>query len=143
MKAVYRSAVDTWLLLALGAGGLLALVAAVSVFAAGDAAARGIAVLTLFLGVGLPLWILTTTSYTLDGDTLLVRSGPVTRRVPIADITAVVPTRNPLSSPALSLDRLRIEVRGARPVMISPADRTGFLADLDARRAAVSAHGIR
>src|SRR5262245_35168301 len=113
----------------------MAVVAAVSVLVAGDATARAIAVLTLLLGVGLPLWILTTTSYTLEGETLLVRSGPFTRRVPIADITAIVPTRNPLSSPALPLDRLRIEVRGARPVMISPADRAGFLADLDDRRA--------
>jgi hypothetical protein len=143
MKTVYRSAVDTWLLVVLGAGGLVALVAAGSVFVAGDATGRAIAVLSLLLGVGLPLWILTTTSYTLDGETLLVRSGPVTRRVPIADITAIVPTRNPLSSPALSLDRLRIEVRGARPILISPADRAGFLADLEARRSVGSAHRLQ
>lgn len=136
--AVYRSAVDAWLVVVLAAGGLIALMAGVSVFVAGDAAARGIAALAVLMGVGLPLWILTTTSYTLDEGVLLVRSGPVRRRVPIADITGVTPTRNPLSSPALSLDRLRIEVRGARPVMISPADRSGFIADLEARRAAAS-----
>ena len=136
MKAVYRSAVDAWLAAVLAAGGLIALIAGISVFAAGDAAARGMAVLIVLMGVGLPLWILTTTAYTLDEGVLLVRSGPVTRRVPIADITGITPTRNPLSSPALSLDRLRIEVRGARPVLISPADRAGFLADLEARRTA-------
>src|SRR4029450_9429711 len=52
-------------------------------------------------------------------------------------LMGMVPIRNPLSSPALSLDRLRIEVRGARPVLISPADRAAFLADLEAGRGAV------
>jgi hypothetical protein len=139
MKAVYRSAVDTWLVVVLAVCGLIALAVGVTEFVAGDAAARGIAVLVVLMGVGLPLWILTTTSYTLDEGVMLVRSGPVTRRVRIADITGVTPTRNPLSSPALSLDRLRIDVRGARPILISPADRARFLADLEARRAAGSA----
>lgn len=139
MKAtIYRSAVDAWLVAVLAAGGLIAMTAGVSLFVAGDATARGLAVVIVLVGAGLPLWILTTTSYTLDEGVLLVRSGPVTRRVPIADITGVAPTRNPLSSPALSLDRLRIEVRGARPILISPSDRAGFLADLEARRAASS-----
>jgi hypothetical protein len=49
----------------------------------------------------------------------------------------VVPTRNPLSSPALSLDRLRIEYGQGRAIMISPADKGPFLRALEERRMAV------
>jgi hypothetical protein len=36
-------------------------------------------------------------------------------------------TRNPLSSPALSLDRLKITYGNGKRIMISPADKIGFL----------------
>jgi hypothetical protein len=38
-----------------------------------------------------------------------------------------------LSSPALSLDRLKIDYSDARSIMISPEDRERFLADLKSR----------
>ena len=94
----------------------------------------------LVLGVGLPLWVLTSTSYTLTSGHLVVRSGPFRRRIPIADIVEVTPTTNPLSAPALSLNRLRVTSRGAS-VTISPADRGRFVADLEARRARAAASG--
>lgn len=133
---VYRSAVDRWLVVVLGFGMLLAGTSVAIVLVVGDAAARAIAALVALAGVGLPIWILRSTSYTLTGPELLVRSGPFRRRVAIADIASITPTTNPLSSPALSLDRLRIEVRGARPILISPADKAGFLAELEGRRTA-------
>ena len=52
--------------------------------------------------------------------------------MPLAAIDAVEPARNPLSSPACSLDRLRIEY-GAKRIMISPLDKAGFLRALAAR----------
>ena len=45
---------------------------------------------------------------------LVVRSGPFHWTIPLRSVRSVVPTRNPLSSPAVSLDRLRIEHRDAR-----------------------------
>ena len=45
----------------------------------------------------------------------------------IDDITSVRRTRNPLSSPALSMDRLSIRYGKGRRIMISPADQAGFL----------------
>jgi hypothetical protein len=92
------------------------------------------AAVALLVGVGLPLWILGTTDYTIDGDELRIRSGPFRTRVRISGIAAITPTRNPLSSPALSLTRLRIDHDGSRSVMISPADCAGFLAAIEARR---------
>src|SRR5690606_1532665 len=88
----------------------------------------------LLVGVILPLWILRSTYYTLDARYLHVRSGPFKWRVPLRDIRAVRPTRSPLSSPALSLDRLRIEFGRAGSIMISPGDKDRFLTELECRR---------
>jgi hypothetical protein len=87
----------------------------------------------LLLTIGLIVWLLRTTDYTLSDSDLRIRSGPFGWRVSLADITSLTPTRNPLSSPALSLDRLRIQY-GHRSIMISPEDREGFLRELDRRR---------
>jgi hypothetical protein len=43
-------------------------------------------------------------------------------------------TRNPLSSPAMSLDRLRIEYGQGKAIMISPEPRAEFLRQLEHRR---------
>ena len=51
-------------------------------------------------------------------------------KININDITQIEPTHNPLSSPALSLDRLKIYYRKdgrVATVMISPKDKEGFL----------------
>jgi hypothetical protein len=91
--------------------------------------------LTALLGLGLPLWLLFSTGYTLEPTVLRVRSGPFSWKVPLADIRSVRPTRNPLSGPALSLDRLKIEHAGGW-LMISPADKEGFLRELESMGAA-------
>lgn len=98
--------------------------------------AREVLVLSpaLLIGAGLPLWILAATDYTLEAGELRARSGPFRWRVPLRDITAITPTRSLLSSPALSLDRLRIDYGRGRALMISPADRQGFLGALEQRR---------
>lgn len=75
-------------------------------------------------------WIWTGTDYTLTSGDLLVRSGPFRWRVPLAEIQAVNPTRNPLSSPALSLDRLEVVYRRGSVLMISPRDKNRFLRSL-------------
>jgi len=80
----------------------------------------------------LVMWVLYGTHYTLTGDLLLIRSGPMRYKVPLAEVTAVRSTRNPLSSPALSLDRLEITY-GRRRIMISPEDKGRFLKELEAR----------
>ena len=66
------------------------------------------------------------THYTVTGDTLRIACGPFRWKVPIDSIESVEATRSPLSSPALSLDRLRIHY-GKRRIMVSPSDKAGFL----------------
>jgi hypothetical protein len=48
------------------------------------------------------------TSYSLDPIAVTIKVGPFSKKIPIAEITDVFPTWNPLSVPAWSLDRLRI-----------------------------------
>ena len=141
VPTTYRSAVDRWLLVVLGAAMLVAGVSCGLAIFVGDAPALVIAGAAGALGIGLPAWVLTTTSYTLTSERLDVRSGPFRWRIPIAGIVDVAPTRNPLSAPALSLNRLRITTFGRPDLMISPADRHGFLDDLEARRAAAAGPG--
>lgn len=72
--------------------------------------------------------ILLRTHYTVEGGVLTIACGPITRTIKLDEITRVTETRSVLSSPALSLDRLRIQYRKNRSIMISPADKRGFLA---------------
>lgn len=131
---VYRSAVDSWLLVVLGGAMLMSATACGLVVMAGDAGAIMIALLSGALGVGLPLWILTSTSYTLTADQLIVRSGPLRWRIPLAHIREVAPTSSLLSAPALSLRRWRIDSADGSHVVISPVDPAAFVADLRARQ---------
>jgi hypothetical protein len=133
MTRVYRSRVDWWLGAVLAAGGGVSLVSSVAALVAGAPPAP--ALLGIVAGVGLPCWLLLGTTYALDDTTLRVRSGPLRWRIPLADITGTAPTSNPLSSPALSLRRLRIEYGAGRSLMISPRDEDDFLRELGARSA--------
>lgn len=130
MATVYRSKIDVWLMAVLAMAIAGSLLAALTVLSVRSPTAWAIAALTAIVGAGLPLWLLLATHYTLERGQLVVRSGPFTWRIPVADITSITPTSNPLSSPALSLDRLRIEYGQGRSLMISPRDKEQFVRDI-------------
>jgi hypothetical protein len=92
----------------------------------------------LYFGLVFPM------RYGLDDTQLVVRFGVCRKRIPLADISEVHPTHNPLSSPALSLDRLHIQfgLGFFTAVMISPADQGRFLDDL-AQKAGLKREGDR
>jgi hypothetical protein len=95
----------------------------------------------LLIAVGLfQLHALYATHYTFEGGELVIRSSFFRWRVPVVAIESVEPTRNPLSSPACSLDRLRVAWSGRR-VMISPSDAVGFVRALLARAPQLEAAG--
>ncbi|TGD73511.1 hypothetical protein E4634_10805 [Mangrovimicrobium sediminis] len=122
---VFQSRVDTWLVAIIVGAELFCLWMCTQLFAAGAyPAALGL----LLFGVGLPLWMLLSTRYVVDDDTLAVRCGPFRWRVPLGSIEAVRETHNPVSSPALSLDRLEISYMNGKSVIVSPADKRGFCA---------------
>jgi hypothetical protein len=70
----------------------------------------------------------------LSAERLRVRCGPFQWLIPITDIASVVPTQSPTSSPAASLDRLRIDYGQGRSILISPEPRAEFLRQLEHRR---------
>lgn len=123
---VFRSAVDWWYY------AVLATVAGALLLSLGPALLNQqtsllTAVGLFIVALGLPVWLLLATHYTVEADTLVVRSGPFTWRVPVNEIEAVKATRSPLSSPALSLDRLEVSYSGGKRILLSPDDRQGFL----------------
>ena len=75
--------------------------------------------------------IFTRTHYTIAHGELRVVSGPFRRTIPLSEITSIEPSRNPLSSPALSLDRLKVFYGKKKFVLISPADKAGFLSAVE------------
>jgi PH (Pleckstrin Homology) domain-containing protein len=81
--------------------------------------------------------ILRSTYYVIEGDTLTIRSSFITWRVPIREIRSISPSGSAISSPALSLDRLRIEY-GRKSILVSPEDRERFVAMLRSVNPAIS-----
>jgi hypothetical protein len=81
--------------------------------------------------------ILRSTYYTIEGGMVIIRSSLLRWRIPIADIRSITPTRNPLSSPAMSLDRLLIRY-GTKQIMVSPAEKQRFIEALRAVNPAIS-----
>lgn len=124
----FTSKVDTWILVLMIVAIVFQIVAvgAAALQAEDPLATTGL--ILLVIGVtGLLVWLLFGTYYTVERGYLRIASGPFRWRVPLADITSVKATRNPLSSPALSLDRIMIRYGKRGRVMVSPADRAGFL----------------
>ena len=135
MTTVFESKRDAWLVVMLWAG---ALVTAYAAFAQLESEASLIVRAAMLVGLvaaaGFMLWVLYGTNYTLAGDTLLIRCGPFRSRVPLAAIDSVKPSRNPLTSPACSLDRLLIKWNdGRKRILISPSLKADFLRELERR----------
>lgn len=133
MKKVYASKIDTWLALVIVSIVIACFIVFISVASSGSIVAILVSAPALIFGAGLPLWLMKSTVYTLTDETLFVKSGPFKWQVPVNQINSVTPTSNPLSSPALSLDRLRIEYGRWGSIMISPKDKEAFIQDLEAR----------
>lgn len=72
-------------------------------------------------------WMWFTTGYEVTNEYLIVRSGPIKKKIRLNDIKKISKTRNPLSSPALSLDRLEIIYGQFGIAIISPKDKLKFI----------------
>lgn len=131
----YPSKIDTWIL------ALLLFIPAVQVVVIATSAisqawpAMVMGLLALFFFGCLYAGFVWPIRYGIGGEFLIVRFGICRSRVRIDNIREVYRTSNPLSSPALSLDRLWIQhgPRWYQAVMISPREQEAFIADLAAR----------
>lgn len=127
----YNSKIDTWLIMltvlllsSLLFRGLMSLRFSVA-YAMMVLGVFGFIVLTLLL-------FCYPCRYTLKADHLLIQSGALRFRVDYADITRIEPSRSIWASPALSLQRVRID-HNRRFVLVSPMQRERFIAELQER----------
>jgi len=133
---IYPTKKDFWIVLVVFMGGLVILIQAVSLIVVKGFSHSETWIIcgaaTLYFGI--LLLIAYPVFYEITVSTLEIRSGLLLHyRIPLASIVRVSPTRNPLSSPAWSLDRLRIDYTKdgrKRAIMISPVDKKNFLRQL-------------
>jgi hypothetical protein len=140
---VHYAKVDRWVAVLFGGMSVCVLGMGGAFLAAGLAAGAP----TLFTAIGiasvdavgglllsLALWGCYGIRYEVTPTDLTVRVGPFRTIVPLDHIAEVFPTRNPLSAPAPSLDRLQINYRHdaskIKILLISPKDRECFVRDL-------------
>ncbi len=128
----FRSKVDAWLVVVVVA----ALVAQAGVLVWMIIAGAPVAAIALTLGTIAAVYLfigltLTRTWYDIDSRELRIVCGLFRWTIPRESIHSVEPTRNPLSSPALSLDRLRIRYGKNRRILVSPDDKVRFLKALE------------
>ncbi|MBX3323202.1 MAG: PH domain-containing protein [Phycisphaeraceae bacterium] len=128
----YPSKIDWWLVPILCVPPGAAVAVCVTTVLAGSITSLLVGVAVVALVAGLYVGLVFPMRYGLDETHLIVRHGLCRQRIALAKIVEVRPTRNPLSSPALSLDRLHVRFgQGVfKAVMISPAERDCFLSDL-------------
>jgi hypothetical protein len=116
---IYRSKIDWWLML---------IVYGAFVYPVVDGIRMKQHILSLvFIGIILLIsFLFYNTRYTIEGENLLIWRA----KIDINSIRKVYKTRNPLSSPALSLDRLAIVYNKFDEVLISPVERDDFIQEL-------------
>ena len=80
-----------------------------------------------FGSLALILYLFFSISYVITGRELLINYGPFyQKKINITSITHIKETRNPISSPAASLDRLEISY-GTGFILVSPKNKKGFI----------------
>lgn len=128
-RSMFGSKRDAWIVAMIWGGAILSVVGGAAQLSSDASVAVRISMFTgLVAAAAFMLWVLYTTRYLFTEDSLLIECGPFRYRVPLDEIVSVRPSRNPLSSPACSLDRLMIKwgSRGRR-ILISPDKKKEFL----------------
>jgi hypothetical protein len=123
----FRSAVDPWFYgLAFGLPVILLKILRSVVL---DASSTGIIVSTVGLAIAslAPLWLLISTHYQVDSTFLQIQAGPFYWRVPLEQIRAITASRALVSSPALSVNRLKIDYGQKRSILVSPKNKVAFI----------------
>lgn len=97
----------------------------------------GIALTSLLVATALLLASAFLMRYEITSGSLSVKAWPLYhKKIPIAEIHTIERTNTPISSPALSLDRIRILYKSGS-VIISPRDQGKFIAMLQAENRAI------
>ena len=135
----FRSKVDWWFLgFIVAMSGLLAQLI-LTTYGKGILMQNLLFVVVYALTILVLWWPLWSTRYVVDQEQLIIRSLWFKWVIPLTAIQSVKETDHSISSPALSLDRLKIEYlqQGqTRSVLVSPKDKAGFRAALEAAKRA-------
>ena len=130
MKTEYPSRGDSCAIVLFGAP---LIVVAVGVYTMTESVGAGIvAIVTGLLAGGVIAALSVPCLYTLTDDSLKIKSGMLEDEVPLRKIRSAEKSSSVWSAPALSLRRVKITLEDGSRV-ISPKDRDGFIADLEAR----------
>lgn len=120
MSMIFHSKKDLWLGLfiwiTIGGGFIIPLLTAATIV-------RVVMSIIIFFVA----WIWFGTDYQVSEGTLKVRSGPFKWNIVISEIKSIKKTRNPLSSAALSLDRLEVRYGHSSMILISPKEKERFI----------------
>lgn len=120
----FPSKKDVWLFLLLWG---TILVCTVSIFTTKDLLATFI---LLPIDI-LLIWFWFTTGYCIKEEQLIVTFGPFKSKIDIKEIRKMRRTKNPLSAPALSMDRIEISYGKFFDIaLVSPKDKRVFVAKL-------------
>jgi len=143
--ALYPSKRDAWIVVLLWIGVGTAVFGVLQLLRVPGDLTTKVATIGLSLAAAaFMLWMLYGTSYTISDERLVIRSGPFRWRIALDAIQSVEPTHSPFSSPAVSLDRLRIRYGPSnRSVVISPDEKARFLRDLATRASGLRLRGDR
>ena len=128
---VFPSRIDAWLA-AVVLLAVLSPLAVVVLRGAGSGAEQVVVWVTALLPLVAGGLLLLPCRYTLADDHLHIRCGLIRQRIAYRDITGIAPSRNMLSAPALSLQRVKVSYRkqngrGQGFQLVSPREREVFM----------------
>ena len=129
----FRSKKDWWLVAFLICLSGLLIQLLLTMHAKGNISAYPIHTTTYILTIAFIWWPVLNTQYVIDGDYLKIKSMFFKWKIKLSDIQKISKTTNSASSPALSLDRLRIDYiqdGKAKFVLVSPKDQQNFVQSL-------------
>lgn len=121
MKQKFPSKID-WFF-PIGINIILLVVCAILIYGNAGWACFTILPIQLFI-----LHLFLTTRYDIDSENLYIKSGFLyNSSIPISQIKSIKKSNSILSSPAASMDRIEIRYNKFDYVLISPADKNGFI----------------
>ena len=122
---IYKSKVDLWLFCLLSGSSVLPIFLVVFIGGPLWPALIICGATALFI-----VWLYCATKYEVTKDEIRVHAGLYKVKIPIKSIKSVAASRNPIASPAFSLDRLEIRYDQNSMILISPKDKNRFMADI-------------
>ena len=113
----FESKIDAWLAYVIYGAALICLFTSIYVVYTSPGIGSYLLSVVIFCGGFLfPLWLVRSTAYLVGTSTLVIKSGPFRWLIELDDIVDIEASSNPISSPALSLDRLAIRYGNGKHV---------------------------